>query len=149
MKNKYKIQHGSIAYSDLNKPARPLFSKRYMIAGKPDYIVKNDGNYIPVEFKASKYENPQKNHIFQLAAYCHLVEENYGGFVPYGVLVYNNNNNNSQHKIAFNPGIRFDLESTLKDMRHIIRSRDVMRNHNDLSRCRNCSMKSYCDKRIV
>jgi CRISPR/Cas system-associated exonuclease Cas4 (RecB family) len=60
------------------------------------------------------------NHIFQLAAYCHLVEENYGGFVPYGVLVYEDRH---QYKIPFDPKIRFELESTINEMRRSIKNR--------------------------
>jgi len=38
LKIKHKIQKGKITYSDLNTPAKPLFSKRYRISGKPDYM---------------------------------------------------------------------------------------------------------------
>jgi CRISPR/Cas system-associated exonuclease Cas4 (RecB family) len=70
-----------------------------------------------------------------------LLEENYGGLVPYGIIVYNNKN---QFKIPYNPQIRFELESTLKDMRRILKSGKILRNHNDFYRCKNCSMKMYC-----
>ena len=33
IKSRYNIQQGKIAYSDLNKPARPFFSKKFRIAG--------------------------------------------------------------------------------------------------------------------
>ena len=35
------IQPGEISYSDLDRPARALFSRKHLIAGKPDYIVRN------------------------------------------------------------------------------------------------------------
>lgn len=142
----HKIPEGKITYSDLDKPNKVLFSKRYKVAGKPDYIIKKDKRYIPVELKTGKHNNPQKNHIFQLAGYCHLLEENYGGFVPYGILVYNNM---YQYKIPFDPKTRFEFESTIKNMRNVIETGRIVRNHNDPYRCNGCSMQSYCDARLL
>lgn len=145
LKNKYKIQDGKITYSDLYKPGKPFFSKRYRITGKPDYVVKNNNRYIPIEVKTGLHNKPQKNHIFQLAGYCHLLEENYGGFVPYGILVYNNM---YQYKIPFDPRIRFEFESTLKNMRYSMKTGKIIRNHNDFNKCKGCSMQTYCDVKL-
>jgi CRISPR-associated exonuclease Cas4 len=147
LKIKHKIQDGKIIYSDLNMPAKPLFSKRYRISGKPDYIIKKDGHRIPVEVKTGQHYEPKKNHVFQLAAYCQILEENYGGFVPYGILVYNDTS--QQYKIPFDPKIRFELESAIKKMRHILKTNKTERNHNDLYKCRSCSMRNYCNKKIA
>ena len=147
LKIKHKIQDGKIIYSDLNMPAKPLFSKRYRISGKPDYIIKKDGHHIPVEVKTGQHHEPKKNHVFQLAAYCQILEENYGGFVPYGILVYSDTS--QQYKIPFDPKIRFELESAIKKMRRILKTKKTARNHNDLYKCRSCSMRSYCDKKII
>ena len=146
LKKKYKIQDGKITYQDLNKPAKPFFSKRYRITGKPDYVIKKNNHFIPIEVKISAYNKPQKNHILQLAAYCQLLEENSGKFVPYGMLVYNYI---SKHKIPFDPKIRFEFESTVKNMREIMKTGKIIRNHNDLFKCKNCSMRSYCDTKII
>jgi CRISPR-associated exonuclease Cas4 len=146
VKKKYKIPKGKITYSDLNKPAKPFFSKRYRITGKPDYILKKNKHFIPVEMKASVHDKPQKNHIFQLAGYCHLLEENYGYFVPYGILVYDNR---YQYKIPFDPKIRFELESTINKMRQVIKSGKIIRDHRDYYRCKRCSMNTYCDFKII
>ncbi|KYK24883.1 hypothetical protein AYK24_05705 [Thermoplasmatales archaeon SG8-52-4] len=146
LKNNYKIQKGEITYSDLDKPGKPFFSKRYRITGKPDYIVKRNKSYIPVEVKTGKYNKPLKNHIFQLAGYCHLLEENFGGFVPYGILVYGNNNS---YTIPFDPKTRFELESTLKNMRNIMRTKSINRNHNEVYKCKNCSMRLYCNNKLI
>jgi CRISPR-associated exonuclease Cas4 len=145
VKMKHRIPDGKITYSDLNIPAKPLFSKKYRIAGKPDYIIKKNKHYIPVELKTGTHNDPQKNHIFQLAGYCHLLEENYGGFVPYGIIVYNNA---YQYKIPFDPRMRFELENTIVKMRNLIKTGKVVRNHNDPFRCNNCSMKSYCSSKL-
>ena len=141
----YKIQQGNIAYSDLNKPAKPFFSKRYRITGKPDYIIQKDNCFIPVEIKTGRQYSPQKNHVFQLAAYCHLLEENYGCFVPYGILVYGSN---KQYKIPFDPKIRYELESVIKKMRILLKNKNFVRNHNDSNKCINCSMRVYCKNKL-
>ena len=145
-KRKHSIQSGEIAYSDLNKPAKPFFSNRYKIAGKPDYIIMKGNSYIPVEVKTGRKNEPQKGHIYQLAAYCQLLEENYGDFVPYGILVYNNT---YHYKIPFDPKTRFELETTVKKMRQLLKTGIVVRNHDDPNRCKNCSMKIYCTNKIL
>jgi CRISPR-associated exonuclease Cas4 len=146
LKTKYKIPEGRIAYSDLNKPSKTFFSKRYRITGKPDYIVKKNKRYIPVEVKTGSHNEPQKNHIFQLAGYCHLLEENYGSFVPYGILIYNDR---YQYKIPFDPRIRFEFESTVKNMRNIMKTSSVTRNHSNSYKCKSCSMRRYCDVKLL
>ena len=123
-----------------------MFSYQFRIAGKPDYIVKKNSQYIPVEVKTGSYNIPQKNHVLQLAAYCQLLEETYNSFVPYGVLVYNNLN---QFKIPFNPKLRFDLEQSIKNMKYTLQNGLISRNHNDNNRCRNCSMRFYCEMKLI
>jgi len=146
IKKTYRIQNGKIIYSDLNKKSETLFSKRYMIAGKPDYIVNQNGRYIPVELKTGNSKSPKINHILQLAAYCHLIEENYNSFVPYGILIYNNR---ERYKVDYTPEIRFELESTIKKMRYMNKTNRFVRNHNEKNRCRSCSMKEHCGYKII
>jgi CRISPR-associated exonuclease Cas4 len=146
IKTKLKIQNGKILYSDLNKPSKTLFSKHYKISGKPDYIIRRNNHYIPVELKTGKHYYPKKNHIMQLAAYCQILEEYYQDFVPYGILVYNDSY--QQHNIQYDPKLRFELESVVKKMNNMLRTKKVYRNHNDSNKCKNCSMRSYCNNQI-
>lgn len=145
-KKENKIQPGKISYSDIHRIEHALFSKKYMMAGKPDYVVENKGQKIPVELKTGERSSPKSNHVYQLAAYCHLLEENYGAFVPYGILVYNNS---CEYKIPFDPGVRFELENIVKDMRYFMRSKKISRNHNDSRKCANCSMRIHCNDKII
>lgn len=145
LKKSHNIVDGKVSYQDLNVPAVALFSKRYMIAGKPDYIVEQNGRFIPVELKTGNVVEPRENHVFQLAAYCQLVEENYGDFVPYGMLVYGDS---KSFRIPFNPQVRFELENTLSRMRNSLRTDSVVRNHNDPGRCLSCSMRKFCNMKI-
>jgi len=143
-RKKYKIPKGKITYSDLNVPAKPFFSKRYRTTGKPDYVIVENGKYIPVELKSGSHNMPRQNHIMQLASYCQLLEDTYGGFVPYGRLVYSN----SDFKISFDPKLRFELGSVMNLMRESLQNGKIQINHSDINKCRSCSMKKYCkDKR--
>ena len=146
VKIKKNIQQGHIAYNDLNEPEKPFFSKMLRLSGKPDYVIKQNKYFIPIEIKTGKHNTPKKNHIFQLAAYCQLLEENYGGFVPYGILVYNNE---VQYKIPYDPKTRFELENTIKKMRYYLKSGKISINHKDFKRCKSCSMRKYCNIKII
>lgn len=117
-----------------------------MIVGRPDYIFEKKGLKIPVELKTGYYNNPQSNHVYQLAAYCHLIEENYNVFVPYGILVYSNS---FEYKMHFNPKVRFELENIIKNMRYSMKTNNISRNHNDGKKCISCSMRKHCNDKII
>jgi len=139
-KKLFGIPDGKILYSDLNVPAVPFFSKRSHLTGKPDYIVRKENYYVPVEVKSGRGLNPNQSQVLQLAAYCQLLEDTSDAFVPEGILVYNN----VPYTIAFDPKLRFELESVMKSMRTSLRNSVVKRNHQEPGRCRHCSMKRYC-----
>jgi CRISPR-associated exonuclease Cas4 len=139
-KKSFGIPEGLILYSDLNVPAASLFSKRFRLTGKPDYIVRRENHLIPVEVKSGGGSHPHQSQVLQLAAYCQILEDTSGGFVPEGILVYNN----VPYTIPFDPKLRFELESLVKTMRVSLRNGIVQRNHNEPGRCRHCSMKQYC-----
>lgn len=139
-KKSFGMPEGILLYSDLNVPATPLFSKRLQLSGKPDCIVKKENHYLPVEVKSGRGARPHFSQILQLAAYCQILEDTSGVFVPEGILIYNN----LPYTIPFNPKLRYELESVMKTMRASLRSGTVRRNHNDPRRCRHCSMKHYC-----
>ena len=140
-----RVPRGTITYADLVEPAQPFFSHRLMLAGKPDFIVKKNKRYIPVEVKSGDHETPQRNHLFQLAAYCYLLEETYNTFVPYGVLIYKN----ADFKIPFDPRLRFELESVVQRMQGSLRNDTGVVNHQDPRRCRMCSLRECCSKKPV
>ena len=143
-KQEYRIPKGTIQYTDLTVPATPLFSPRYRLTGKPDYIIKEDNSYIPVEIKSTAHDQLQTNHLYQLAAYCQLIEDQYGTFVPYGRIIYQN----ADFCIPFDPKIRFDLSTILQEMRSHSASDDIHRNHQDYRKCQKCSMNKYCPEKL-
>jgi CRISPR-associated exonuclease Cas4 len=140
----YQIPKGNITYTDLDIPSKPLFSQRLLLSGKPDYIIQSNKAYIPVEVKTGRYQQPQQHHIMQLAAYCHLVEETYGTFVPYGPLIYLT----GEFTIPFTPQRRFELEQTIQNMRQNKQKRTPIRNHSSPAKCRNCTIHQHCKQPV-
>jgi CRISPR-associated exonuclease Cas4 len=140
-----QIPKGKITYTDLKHPGKILFSKRYRISGKPDYIIRDNNYYIPVEVKSTEFDKPQKNHILQLASYCHLVEENYHNYSPYGIIVYKNSN----FKIPFNPKLRYELELIIHRMKKDLKSKNLVPNHNEPRKCLHCLMRFYCNNKLA
>ena len=62
-----------------------LFSKRYLLTGRPDRIVKHGKFFIPEEWKSSKKVEPW--HLVQLGVYFILIEDHYGVRPAHGFIV--------------------------------------------------------------
>lgn len=146
LRQKNGLLSGQVIYSDLDRPARALYSRSLALSGKPDYIVRyEDGSLIPVEIKSGRAIQPHRGHMLQLAAYCLLVEENYNAAVPYGILVYADK---KQHKIEFDKHLRADLLRTIEEMRRAPESRPPERGHSQRQKCRCCSFSLSCQSRL-
>src|SRR5215510_13157519 len=66
------MPRGEVAYADAAGQAQePFISKRLLMAGKPDYLIKDrNGDLIPVEVKSSnapRAGRPYESHLMQLA----------------------------------------------------------------------------------
>jgi CRISPR-associated exonuclease Cas4 len=144
-RRQYGIPEGRITYTDLNKPAEPIFSEELRLTGKPDYIVNVKGQYIPVEVKTSVTDRPYRNHVMQLATYCLLLEEKYNQAVPFGVLVYGDGR---QFKIPFEAHLKGQVTTTLEEMRVKLATGSIERNHNVIAKCQYCSLRIHCSQRI-
>jgi CRISPR-associated exonuclease Cas4 len=85
---------GRVLYSDpkvIGAPEKPLFDADALLTGKPDYLVEEKGALIPVEVKSGwAPPEPYEGHVYQLLAYCRLVEHAEGKRPPYGILRYRN-----------------------------------------------------------
>ncbi|MCJ7655027.1 MAG: CRISPR-associated protein Cas4 [Dehalococcoidia bacterium] len=145
MRKEYGIPEGRIVYTDLDKPAEPLFSEQLRLTGKPDFIVNFKGQYVPVEVKTGVTDSPYRNHVLQLAAYCLLVEEKYNQVIPFGVLVYGGGR---QFRIPFEAYLRRQVITILEEMRTNLAAGTIQRNHNLIAKCQYCSMRVHCNQRI-
>ena len=73
------------------KVEKPFFDIETQLTGKPDYLIRHGDVQIPVEVKSGYAPTePYASHVFQLLAYCLLVERATGQRPPYGIVKYRN-----------------------------------------------------------
>ena len=139
-----------IVYTDTGawkKVEQPLFSRRYALAGKPDYVVEQNGSVIPVEVKPNRAASaPRDSDVMQLAAYGLLVEETMarGHASPYGLLKYRD----AVFQIDFTDELRADLIDLVQSMRRDAAEDAVARSHVEPRRCRACGYRAECDQAL-
>ena len=142
------IPSGRIIYTDTKtwrRVEKALFDPIAGLTGKPDYLVKNGKTVLPVEVKSGRTpQAPYDAHIFQLAAYCLLVERKYGVRPPYGIIHY------PKHIFAvdYTPDLESALFDVLSEMRNLERNKDVERSHEEVARCNGCGFRQQCDQRL-
>lgn len=140
---------GRVVYSDTgawNRVEDPLFSRRHLLAGKPDYLVEKDGSLVPVEVKPNRTAaQPYDSDVLQLAAYCLLVEETYGRRPEHGLIRYRD----QTFAVAYSAHLEETLVATLASMRRDAVARDVARSHAEAGRCRACGFRADCTQRLA
>jgi hypothetical protein len=85
------VSYGQVIYIDASQweGQKPFYDPELRLTGKPDYLVEHGNQVIPVEVKSRRApQSPYDSHIYQLAAYCLLVEHAFGirpsqGFIHY------------------------------------------------------------------
>jgi CRISPR-associated exonuclease Cas4 len=125
---------------------QPLYDAVLGLTGKPDYLVEQNGQVIPVEVKSSRAGgSPHDSHIYQLAAYCLLVERQLGKRPPYGILHYPNRT----FAIDFTPQLEANLLALLDEIHAMQRRKEVNRSHESPARCSRCGYRHVCDQRLL
>lgn len=125
--------------------AQPLFSHTYQLTGRPDYVVADGADLIPVEVKSGRAPaRPYDSHVLQLATYCLLVEETSGRRPPYGILRYAD----ETFEIPFTPELEEELLAVLEEMREDLEVGDAPRDHDDRYRCAACGYREVCDEAL-
>ena len=143
LRKEFKVK-GRIEYIDIDD-SKAFRSDKYGLSGRPDYIIKVGDNLIPVEEKTGRTpKGPLFSHIIQIAAYCLLMEETAGKAPPYGLLKYPEH----EHEIEYNEDLKKLLLEKLAEMRSIVGTGDVHRNHNRPGKCKNCSRRSICPETL-
>lgn len=144
---------GRVISSDMGgwaKVEKPLYDPISGITGKPDYLVEENGLIIPVEVKSSRAPSmPHDSHLFQLAAYCLLVERTHGVRPPYGILRYRDRT----FSVDFTRELEGELEALLEDIREqerLNRKKDIGpdRSHQEPARCARCGYRDICNQRL-
>jgi CRISPR-associated exonuclease Cas4 len=139
---------GRVIYTDTrawNEVEKPLYDPQLGLTGKPDYLVEQGGQIIPVEVKSGRAPSaPYDSHIFQLAAYCLLVHRTTGRRPPYGILHYPGRD----FAVDYSPELESQLLEILAEMRRDEMRTQVMRSHESAARCSRCGFRAACDQRL-
>ncbi len=141
---------GEIIYvdtGDWRRTDRPLFSAEHQLTGKPDYLVENRRETIPVEVKSTFLhgDDSYDSHKLQLAAYCLLVEDTTGKRPSHGILKYAN----VTLRLPYTNSLRAELLQTLDQIRKAHNARTISRSHDDPARCRHCGYLQDCGESVV
>jgi CRISPR-associated exonuclease Cas4 len=124
---------------------RLLVSQKYKLTGRPDYILMVGNEPIPVEMKTGRQpKGPFFSHILQVGAYCLLLSDERGKRVSRGILKYGS----VEHEIEFDDELESLLLAKLDEMRGLMKTGDVHRNHNRAGKCAGCSRRENCPERI-
>jgi CRISPR-associated exonuclease Cas4 len=139
---------GRIIYTDTRgwgKVEKPLFYPAMDLTGKPDYLVEQNGKIIPVEVKSGRApEAPYDSHIYQLAAYCLLVEKTYHTRPPYGIIHYENRD----FSVDYTRELENALVDLLVEIQRDTHKKNIPRSHEQPARCAKCGYRNVCDERL-
>ena len=149
LRDDYKLGEGEIEVpDDLTAKSPVLKSDKHNLAGRPDYILHEDGVRIPVEVKTGRRPRaPFFSHVLQTGAYCLLIEEMYGKSPPGGQLRYGLET--EPHTVEWEPKLKAIVLEKLEEMNDALAGRsEVHRNHNRPGKCQNCSRRRGCSERL-
>jgi CRISPR-associated exonuclease Cas4 len=140
---------GRVIYTDTRAwgaVEKPLFDPELGLTGKPDYLVEQKGRLIPVEIKTGRTpQAPYDSHVFQVAAYCLLVQKTYGKRPPYGILHYPARD----FAVDYTQDLENALLDLIADMRVDEHRSEVQRSHADPQRCLHCGFRQVCDQKLA
>ncbi len=141
---------GRVIYSDTRgwqSLEKPLFSRTQRLTGKPDYLVQQGREIIPVEVKSARapQDGPRHSHILQLAAYCLLVEETYQQRPKYGIVRYADR----MFAIDYTEALQAALLDVIAAMRDDLARTEAHRSHHDAARCEHCGYRHACTERLA
>jgi CRISPR-associated exonuclease Cas4 len=142
------IPGGRVIYIDTNqwgKVEKPLYDPELRLTGKPDYLVRQGKLVIPIEVKSRQAPQvPYDSHIYQLAAYCLLVEREYGTRPSHGIIHYADKN----FAIDFTAELEGSIQVIIREMQGRTNRSQVDRSHQDGKRCQHCGYRSICDQAL-
>lgn len=152
------LPNGKLIYADTNlwhKVTTPLTDLKLGLTGKPDYIIKQGNQFIPVEVKkGNENSKPTESHIYQLAAYCFLIQTIYNQRPHYGIIHYESANLGQQKNqcntfiINYNNDLEKSLMNIIRRMRSLENCTQVPRSHHSPARCKHCGYDQICDQKL-
>jgi CRISPR-associated exonuclease Cas4 len=107
--------------------------------------VEQHGRLIPVEVKSGRApQAPYDSHIYQLAAYCALVERTLGRRPPYGIIHYEDRD----FAVDYTAELETAFLDVLADMRRDEHRAEIDRSHDSAARCARCGFREVCEQRL-
>lgn len=139
---------GALRYRDMEGGDRlreALYDPELDLAGRPDYLVEQGGELIPVEVKSGrKPKSPYESHVHQLAAYCILVESEFGRRPSHGLIRYPE----GQFRVEFTEQLEVRTRALVAEMQAALDQLDLDRSHNQRARCRACGYLEICEQSL-
>jgi CRISPR-associated exonuclease Cas4 len=134
-----------VAADNLEQPCPVLFSKRYGLKGKPDAILRTPTGLAPIERKRSRSpRRPHDSDVIQAAAYCLLIEDNYGETPLFMRIHYAD----TWFDVPFTDQHRQWVLQVSERLR-AARTRDTCgRSHNMPAKCRSCAQRPNCNQAL-
>lgn len=130
----------SVDSEEWERCEREFFSPRYRLVGRPDYLFQERGRFVPVEVKSSHSPvSPYASHVFQLIAYCLLVEENTGSAPPYGIIAYRN----GYFRVNYTPELKAELVKVLEEIRQTL-ALGLEPKARESRKCLRCGYRHIC-----
>lgn len=147
--NGYSVFYQDKKSDDINIiTSKMLYSEKYMLKGKPDYILKsnNSEKYIPIELKSGYIKDdtyPHMGDLLQLITYFIIIEEEFLQRPKYGKLIYNDymfivKNTKAHRKMVL---------KTVKDMRKMLKTGKAKNVEPSFMKCKYCVCNnSVCEE---
>jgi CRISPR-associated protein Cas4 len=122
-------------------PTKDYLSEKLGISGRPDAVIKEHGNLIPVEHKPLA-KKVRDRYIAQLLVYMRLIEECEGQRPPYGYLLLGPTCR--RVKIENTTERQRWLDGLLTGMQQVLTNQGTAKPHPSPPKCRRCDVRNYC-----
>ena len=149
LRDDYNLGEETIETPDVLTEETPVLkSRKYNLAGRPDYMIKENNLRIPVEVKTGRRPKaPFFSHILQIGAYCLLSEETFRTSPSHGQIRYGFEN--EPHNVEWEPKLKTLVLEKIEEMNDILEGRTkAHRNHKRVGKCNSCSRRKGCPERL-
>ena len=149
LRDDYKLGEETIETPDgLTEDTPILKSRKYNLAGRPDYMIKEKDLHIPVEVKTGRRPKaPFFSHVLQIGAYCLLSEETFQKSPSHGQIRYGFEN--EPHHVEWEPKLKNLVVEKIEEMNDILDGKtEAHRNHKRAGKCNSCSRRNGCPERL-
>ena len=149
VRDDYRLGEERIETPDgLTQDTPVLKSRKYNLAGRPDYMINEKDSHVPVEVKTGRRPKaPFFSHVLQIGAYCLLSEETFQRSPSHGQIRYGFDS--EPHEVEWEPKLKNLVVEKIEEMNDILDGKtEAHRNHKRAGKCNNCSRRKGCPERL-